>query len=70
MEYNTTRNHPVMVTFSGVSSTALIICKASFFAPCGVIVPESFLPPVTSNAFMLCACWMLDNLQLPTSNYL
>jgi hypothetical protein len=34
---------------SAVSSTALNICNASFFAPCGVISPCSLLPPITSN---------------------
>ena len=35
-----------MVTFSGVSSTAQSTCSASFLAPCGVMLPFSFLPPV------------------------
>ena len=35
-----------------VSKTALMICRASFFAPCGMIVPFSFLPPMTSKEFM------------------
>ena len=42
----------VMVTSSGVNNTALMICKASFFAPCGMISPFSFLPPLTSNECM------------------
>jgi hypothetical protein len=39
----------VMVTRSAVSNTALMICRASFLAPCGVISPFSFFPPVTSK---------------------
>jgi hypothetical protein len=30
-----------------------MICKASFLAPCGLISPCSFLPPVTSKEYML-----------------
>ena len=32
----------VIVIFSGVSKTALMICNASFFAPCGMISPFKF----------------------------
>ena len=35
----------LIVTFSGVSNTALMICNASFFAPWGMISPFNFLPP-------------------------
>ena len=41
----------LMVTSSAVSNTAQSICSASFFAPCGVMAPFSFFPPVTSNEF-------------------
>jgi hypothetical protein len=37
-------------TFSAVSNTAQITCNASFFAPCGITVPLSLLPPTISNA--------------------
>jgi hypothetical protein len=43
----------VMVTGSSVSRTAAITCKASFFAPCGIMVPDNFLPPVTSKLDMM-----------------
>ena len=39
----------LITTFSLVSKTAQIICKASFFAPCGTISPFNCLPPVTSK---------------------
>ena len=35
---------------SAVSRTADIICKASFFAPCGMTVPFRALPPTISKA--------------------
>ena len=35
----------LIVTFSAVKRTAHKICKASFFAPCGTISPESLFPP-------------------------
>ena len=38
-----------LLTFSLVSKTAQMICKASFFAPWGVMSPFSCLPPVTSK---------------------
>lgn len=38
-----------MVTGSSVKRTALIICNASFFAPCGMISPFNFFPPFILN---------------------
>ena len=35
----------VMVTGSGVKSTAHKICSASFLAPCGMTSPDSRFPP-------------------------
>ena len=39
----------LMVTLPAVSKTALMICKASFLAPWGIISPCNFFPPITSN---------------------
>src|SRR5690606_40407428 len=43
----------VIVTFSGVKSTAHNICNASFFAPWGVISPFNCIPPSILNVPML-----------------
>ena len=42
-----------MVTGSLVSSTALITSRASFLAPCGVMVPDNLCPPSMINLDML-----------------
>ena len=42
-----------MVIGSAVNTTADKTCKASFLAPCGVILPLSALPPMTSNELIV-----------------
>jgi hypothetical protein len=40
----------LMITASSVRRVAQITCRASFFAPCGVITPDSLCPPSIENA--------------------
>ena len=52
-----------MVTASLVSSVAQITCKASFLAPCGVMVPLSVCPPSMMNdciSGVSFCCWFAE----------
>ena len=41
------------ITVAPVRSMALMTCRASFFAPCGLIVPLSLWPPSITNELMM-----------------